>query len=111
MPTNREQFLAVFDLPKNTTLSLEDIAALSQIPLKALREVFNRGVGAWKTNIASVRLKKDFSKNPNTASYPRSARLGKEQWAYARVYDFAMGQDSTFDGADRDIAIKYGLHD
>lgn len=109
MPTNREIFLDVFNLPQSTQLSLKEIADLSQIPLKALREVFNRGIGAWKTNIGSVRLKKDFSKNPNTAKYPRAARLGKEQWAFARVYDYALGNDETFNGADRDISIKYGL--
>lgn len=109
MPTNREEFLSIFDLPADTHLSLEDISELSQIPLKALREVFNRGIGAWKTNLASVRLKSNYSKNPNTKRYPRSQRLGKEQWAFARVYDYALGNDSTFNGADRDISIKYGL--
>jgi hypothetical protein len=99
----------VFDLPRDTQLSLQDIAELSQIPIKALREVFSRGVGAWKTSLSSVRLKKDFSKNPNTSRYPRSARLGKEMWAFARVYDYALGNEETFNGADRDISVKYGL--
>jgi hypothetical protein len=109
MTTNREKFLKFFDLPKDTSLSLEEIAELSQIPKEALQEVYNRGVGAWKTNIASVRLQKDFSKNPNTSKYPRSARLTKEQWAIARVYAFALGTSKVFYGADKDIAKKFGL--
>ena len=109
MPTNRESFLKFFDLPKDTSLSLEQIAELSNIPVEALQEVYNRGVGAWKTNISSVRLKKDFTKNPNTSKYPRSARLTKEQWAIARVYAFVMGTKKVYDGADKDIAEKYDV--
>ena len=111
MATNREQFLEVFGLPKDTSLSLKEIADLSQTPLGALREVFNRGVGAWKGNIASVRVKGTFAKDPNTSKYPRSARLGKEQWGYARVYSFVMGQPTTFTGADADIARRFRLLD
>ena len=109
MSTNRTRFLKFFNLPKDTSLSLEEVAELSQIPVEPLQEVYNRGVGAWKTNIASVRLQKDFSKNPNTAKYPRSARLSKEQWAFGRVFAFVMGTKKVFYGADKDIAKKYGL--
>lgn len=109
MATNREAFLEVFDLPKNTSLSLAEIAKLSKIPVKALQEVYNRGVGAWKGNIASVRVRGTFEKDPNTRKYPRSARLGKEQWGYARVYSFVMGQPTTFSGADADIASRFRL--
>jgi hypothetical protein len=109
MPTNREVFLKCFGLPKDTSLSLEEIAYLSKIPVEALREVFSRAIGAWKTNISSVRLKKDFSKNPNLAKYPRSARLTKEQWGLGRVYAFAVGTKKVYEGSDRDIAVKFGL--
>lgn len=111
MATNRTKFLNIFGLPKDTSLSLEDIAELSQIPLDALQEVYNRGIGAWKTNIASVRLKKDFSKNPDTSKFPRSARLSKEQWGFGRVFAFALGTKKVFYGADKDIAKKYNLID
>ena len=65
-----------------------------------------RGIGAWKTNISSVRLKKDFSKNPNVKKYPRSARLTKEQWAFARIYSFVMG-GKTQKTADKDLWDKH----
>jgi hypothetical protein len=109
MTTNREKFLRIFDLPSTTSLSLEQIAELSGMPKSALQEVYNRGVGAWKTNISSVRLQKDFSKNPNLQKYPRSARLTKEQWGIARVYAFVLGTKKVFEGSDRDIATKYKL--
>ena len=109
MATNRSKFLNFFDLPKDTNLSLEEIAELSQIPVEALQEVYNRGTGAWKTNIASVRLQKDFSKNPDTSKFPRSKRLSKEMWSFGRVFAFVMGTKKVFYGADKDIAKKYNL--
>jgi hypothetical protein len=105
--THRQSVLKALGLPKDTSLSLEELAEHTDLPLEALQEVYNRGVGAWKTNISSVRLK-DFSKNPNLSKYPRSARLGKEQWAYARVYSF-IDKGTTFYTADKDIAEKYRI--
>jgi hypothetical protein len=40
--------------------------------------------------------------------YPRSARLGKEQWALARVYSF-IDRGTTYQTADNDIAQKYNI--
>lgn len=108
MPTNREQVLRNLGLPADTSLSVKELARIIKVPTEALQEVYNRGVGAWKTNPESVRLKKDFSKNPNMALYPRSARLSKEQWAMARVYSF-VNRGKTFRTTDADIAKKYRL--
>lgn len=109
MSTNREQVLRKLGLPKDTQLGLLDIASLTKTPYKALREVFDRGVGAWKTNPSSVRVQGSFKKDPNLKKYPRAKRLGPEQWAYARVYAFVNKTAKVFYGADRDIAVKYGL--
>jgi len=84
------------------------LAKFVGVPLKALQEVYNRGIGAWKSNPESVRLKRDFSKNPNLAKYPRSTRLTKEQWAYARVYSF-LDKGTTYRTADHDIAVEYKI--
>ena len=95
-----------FGLSVDTHPSLADLAKKSGYPKSALQEVYNRGVGAWKNNISSVRLKSDFSKNPNMGKYPRSARLPKEQWAMARVYSF-IDKGTTYHTADSDIARRY----
>lgn len=108
MPTNREQVLRHLGLPADTSLSVKELARIIKVPAEALQEVYNRGIGAWKTNPESVRLKKDFSKNPNMALYPRSARLSKEQWAMARVYSF-VNRGKTFYTTDADIARKYKI--
>jgi hypothetical protein len=97
-----------FNLSPDKHYSLQDLSRYSHIPVAALQEVYNRGTGAWKNNIASVRLKKDFSKNPNVAAYPRSARLTKEMWSYARVYSF-IDKGTTYRTTDADIARKYNV--
>ena len=104
--TNRQQFLKRHGLPQTTSLSLSEIARLAKMPLAALEEVRNRGVGAYKSNLGSVRLL-DFTKNPSPA-IGADARLPKERWAIARVYAF-VNRGKTFRTADADIARKYGI--
>lgn len=104
--SNKEKFNKKYGFPANKSHSLNDLAKISGIKKSILQEVYNRGTGAWKTNVSSVRLKKDFSKNPNVKKYPRSARLTKEQWSFARVYSFLMKQAGTWGKADKDLADK-----
>tara|TARA_R110000765_G_scaffold18862_2_gene50221 strand:+ start:1573 stop:1797 length:225 start_codon:yes stop_codon:yes gene_type:complete len=63
---------------------------LTGIPTRILDDVFDRGVGAFKTNPKSVR--------PSVKS--------PEQWAFGRVYSFVMKQKGTWSGADKDLADK-----
>jgi hypothetical protein len=65
--------------------SIEDLADLSGYELSTLQEVYNRGIGAYKTNPTSVRMKGTFKKNVKA---PMSKKLSKEQWAMARIYSF-----------------------
>jgi hypothetical protein len=90
---NSNTFKKMHNIPISTTLSLKEISKLSKMPLKALQEVFNKGVGAYHTNPSSVR--------PQVKS--------PEQWAYARVYSFVLKRKSTFYNADKHIAEKYKL--
>jgi len=106
MKTNRERFLAKHKLPSDTSLSLREIEDLSGMPMSALKRVYNRGIGAHKTNPLSVRLKDSFKKG---VSAPMSQKLSKEQWGYGRVYAFVMKTPKVFYDADRDIAEDYGL--
>jgi hypothetical protein len=109
MRTNREAFLERFGLPESTSLSLKEIATLSRMPLKALEDVRDRGVGAWKTSVPSIRLKGSFEKNPDTKAFPRQTRLGKEQWSFGRVFAFVQKTPKVYYGADDDIRRRYGL--
>lgn len=77
--TNREEYLKRHNLKGSK--SLADLSKTSKVPLKIIREVYNRGVGAYKTNPSSVRNTKGVKGGPGK-------KLSKEQWAYARVYSF-----------------------
>lgn len=107
MLTHRQHVLQHLHLPADTHLSLTELAHKFGVPRSALQEVYNRGTGAWKNNPQSIRLKKDFSKNPNIGAFPRSARLSKEQWSMARVYSF-LDKGTTYHTADADIAKRIG---
>ena len=106
MATHRVRYLKKVGLNKNESYSLDDLSKVSKVPKSILQDVYNRGIGAHKTNITSVRLKKDFSKNYNPA-IPESARLSPEQWAIARVYAF-LNKGTTYKTTDSDLAKKAG---
>jgi hypothetical protein len=94
--TNRQKFIKKYNLP-DKSYSLQELANITKVPLNLIQQSFNRGIGAFKTNLASVRLK-NFSKNPDTKKFPASSRLSPEQWAYGRVYSFLMNSK-----ADKDL--------
>jgi hypothetical protein len=106
MSTNRLKFLRKHSLSADTSLSLQEIASLSGMPVGALKKVEKRGFGAYETNPESVRLKGSFKKD---ASAPLSRKLSPQQWARARVFAFVMKTRKVFYGADRDIAEQYRL--
>jgi len=73
--TYRNKFNIKYGFPKDKSHSLQDIAKISGYNLNGLQTIFNKGIGAYKTNPLSVR--------PTVKS--------PEQWAYARVYSAVMG--------------------
>jgi len=90
---NSKLFKIKHGISPSEGLSLEEISKLSGMPRAALQEVFNKGVGAYKTNPGSVR--------PSVKS--------AEQWAMGRVYSFVMKRKTTFGGVDKHIAEKYNI--
>jgi hypothetical protein len=69
-------------------------ASNANMPYRALQEVYNRGIGAFKTQPSSPAAKGVTS---------------KEQWAFARTAAFINKKKSVYYGADNDIRLKYGL--
>ena len=102
MVTNKQKFNRKYGFPLNESHSLDEIAKLTKIPRSVIQKSYNRGIGAYKNNIRSVRLKGSFKKNPNLRKFPASKRLSKEAWAMARVYSFI-----TKGKADPDLQEKY----
>ena len=64
------------------------MSKISKVSQHILQEVYDRGIGAYKTNPTSVRMKGSFKKGVDA---PMKAKLSKEQWAMARVYSFLDG--------------------
>ena len=75
MVSYKEKFNTKYKQKKGTSNSLADIAKKTGIKKSALQKIYNKGIGAYKTNPKSVR--------PNVKS--------KEQWAMARVYSAVTG--------------------
>jgi len=102
MSSHKEKYNKKFGFPKGTSHSIADMAKTTKIKKSILQQVYNRGTGAWRNNIASVRLKsgkKDFSVTD------RSKKMSKEQWSYARVYSF-LTNGTTARTADKDLYAK-----
>jgi hypothetical protein len=73
--TYKDKFNEKYGFPKGTSHSINEISKLTGYKLSGLKIIFNKGVGAFKTNPSSVR--------PQVKS--------PEQWAYARIYSAVMG--------------------
>lgn len=103
MSTNREEYLKRHKLPKDTSLSKKDISRISKIPISILDDVYDRGIGAYKSNPQSVRTK-EGKKDP---SAPLSKKMSKEQWAMSRVYSFVNKLEGKRKlNHDTDLAAK-----
>jgi hypothetical protein len=107
--THKKEFFRRHGVNKDS-LSKSEIASLCGISKADADTVYDRGVGAHKTNPESVRLKGSFKKDP---SAPVSQKLSAEQWGYARLYAFCNKLDKIKAGKqkrlnqDCDIAKKY----
>ena len=88
--TNKNKFNKRHGQPADKSNSLSDISKLSGIKKSILQQVYNRGVGAFKTNRGAVR--------PNVKS--------AEQWAMGRIYSFVVG-GKTRTTADADLWKKH----
>ncbi len=73
--TYKDKYNEKYNYPKGKSHSLSKISKDTGISKKGLQKIYNKGVGAYKTNPSSIR--------PNVKS--------KEQWAMARVYSAVMG--------------------
>lgn len=91
MVVNSVEFKKKHDIPVRQGLDLKEIAKLSKMPLKALQEVYNKGIGAFKSAGAKYGI------------------TSKEKWAMGRVYSFVMKRATTYYGADDSIRTKYKL--
>jgi hypothetical protein len=84
MLTYKQKFNKKYGFPADESHSISEIAKITKYKKAGLDVIYNKGVGAYKTNPASVR--------PSVKS--------PEQWAMARVYSAVMGgKAATIDAA------------
>lgn len=89
--TYKNKFNNKYGFPKDETHSIDEIAKITGYKKSGLDTIFSKGIGAYKTNPASVR--------PSVKS--------SEQWAYARVYSAVMGGAAA--SVDANHLIKHSL--
>jgi len=82
--THRQNFLKKHKL-EDKSYSLDQLSKISGVSLHTLNQVYKRGIGAYKTQPSSVRMKGTYKKGVDA---PMSMKLSPQQWAYARVYSF-----------------------
>jgi len=80
MSTFKQKFNKKHNQPLNKSNSLKEISKLSGYEMKGLKTIYNKGIGAYKTNPQSVR--------PQVKS--------AEQWAMARVYASINPQSKAY---------------
>lgn len=97
--TRREDVLRKYGL-EDKSYSIKELSDISKVPESILQEVYNRGVGAYRTSPKSVRLKHSFVKNVDA---PMSAKLSKEQWGMSRVYSFLDGNEKHDNDLRRNV--------
>ena len=68
--TYKHKFNKKYGFDKDEAHSLKDISKITGYKLSGLQTIFDKGIGAFRTNRSSVR--------PNVTS--------PEQWAFSRVY-------------------------
>ena len=71
----KDKYNKKYSYDKGTSHSLKEISKDTGVSLKGIQQIYNKGIGAFKTNPQSVR--------PSVKS--------AEQWAYGRVYSSVMG--------------------
>ncbi len=82
--TNKQDFNKRHKQPANESNKIQEVSKLSGIKLSILEDVYDRGLGAHRSNPGSVRTKSG-AKDPKA---PMSKKMSKEQWGMARVYSF-----------------------
>ena len=105
--THKQQLNKRWGLQRDEAHTLVGLQRRTGVPVKVLREVYNRGVGAHRTNPTSVRLKGSYAKDKR-AGIPLVRRLSAEQWGLARVYAFLNKLYTGRLNHDTDLARRVG---
>jgi len=90
MKTKREQVLEYYGL-EDRGYSIPELSEISGYSVDVLCQVYRRGLGAYKTDPLSVRMKGSYKKNVKA---PMSQKMSAPQWGKSRVWSFISGNPS-----------------
>jgi len=99
MSTNKQKFNKKYGQPLNQANSKKDISKKTGIPMSILDQVYDRGLGAYKSNPQSVRNVKGGKGGPGK-------KMSAAAWSMGRIYSFVTKQQGTWGKADADLARK-----
>lgn len=85
--TWKEKYNKKYGYKKDTSHDLEEISEDTGVSEKGLQKIFNKGVGARKTNPESVRSLDGKKRGGKSLK----GKMSAEQWGQARVYSAVMG--------------------
>lgn len=103
MNTHRVKYLKKMGYDPKDSYNIDELSKMSGVSKSILQQVYNRGIGAWKSSPQSVRSKI----NPTKRGVPKSQRMSKERWAMARIYSF-LNNGKTAKTADKDLKEMSG---
>ncbi len=98
MPTNKEKFNKRYGFAKDAPHSKAEITRLTGISKGILDDVYDRGIGAHRTNPGSVR-------NVKGVKGGGGKKMSPQAWAMGRVYSFVMGGPAR--KSDNDLWQKH----
>ena len=85
--TWKEKYNKKYGYKKDTSHDLEEISEDTGVSEKGLQKIYNKGVGARKTNPESVRSLDGKKRGGKSLK----GKMSAEQWGQARVYSAVMG--------------------
>ena len=102
--TYKQRFNKEFGFDKDEDHSMKDLKEITGIPIRILREVYNRGEGAYFDNLGSVKTKR-LLENPDLRK-GSNMRLSMAQWSWSRIYGFiykSLFQNMKYKKQDTDL--------
>ena len=103
MSTNKNKFNKKYGFKSDEGHSKAEISKLTGIPKSILDKVYDRGVGARRSNPSSVR---SASTGKKVGGKSLKGKMSANAWGYGRIYSFIMKGKGTWSGADKDLAEK-----
>lgn len=96
--TNKQKFNKKYGFKLSEPHSKKEISKLTGISMKVLNEVYDRGLGAHKSNPQSVRS----VSGKKIGGSSLKGKMSAPQWAMARIYSYVM-KGRTYYTADKDL--------